>query len=180
MRTWIVLVLSLVASLVVTAAPAQESSHATGAGGAHIDLESVDALVALAASCAALHAAAGELLEREGLNLHAETARRRAQADQVTAMHLLAEDRVAKGATPLELTAYTAQVEQLTAAARDRMTAILTHTDPALFESEEQVCSSLIPLEDEVLAKLTADLGPAPGALAAFDQSSSSTTISTR
>ena len=184
MRTWIVLPLSFVARSLrcssrrprprkkarMRPAPAVRASTSSPS----------PPLVALVASCAALHAAAGELLEREGLDLHAETARRRAQADQVTAMHLLAEDRVAKGATPLELTAYTAEVEQLTAAARDRMTAIVTHAEPGLFEREEQVCSSLIPLEDEVLAKLTADFGPAPGAFAAFDQSSSSTTISTR
>jgi len=172
MRTWIV----LVGSLVMAAAPAQESSPASQ----RIDLDSVSALVAAVASCAALHVAAAEVLDREGLTAHAETARRRAQADQVTAMHLLSEDRVAKGGPPLELTAYTAQVEQLTAAARERMTAIVTHTDASLFEREEEICASLIPLEDEILANLAADLGPAPDPFAATDQSSSSTTISTR
>jgi hypothetical protein len=169
MRTWIV----LVGSLVMAAAPAQESSQ-------RIDLESVAALVAVVASCAALHAAAADVLDNEGLLAHAETARRRAQADQVTAMHLLAEDRVAKGGPPLELTAYTAQVEQLTAAARERMTAIVTHTEASQFEREEENCASLIPLEDEVLAKVAADFGSAPGAFAATAMDGGSAAIAGR
>jgi len=119
-----------------------------------IDLDSVTALVVTFASCAALHAAAADVLEREGLPDFAATARRRAQADQLTAMYLLAEDRVAKGGAPRELTSYTSYVEQLTAAAHDRMVALVKDADATGFKREEDYCSSLIPLEDEVVAKL--------------------------
>ena len=41
-----------------------------------VDLDSISALVATFASCAALHAAAAETLERADLRAYAETARR--------------------------------------------------------------------------------------------------------
>jgi hypothetical protein len=97
------------------------------------------------------------VLDRERLPDHAEVARRRANVDQLTAMYLLAEDRVAKGGTRQELTAFTSHVEQLTAAAFARMSAVVASADPSAFRREEDVCESLVPLEDEVLAKLAAD-----------------------
>ena len=152
MRTRIVLITLLCAS----AAPAEEPAAPPTAGGS-IDLDSVAALVATVASCAALHAAAADVLDRERLPDHAAVARRRAHVDQLTAMYLLAEDRVAKGAARQDLTAFTSSVEQLTAAARVRMSAVVANEDPTAFRREEDVCESLVPLEDEVLAKLAAD-----------------------
>ena len=152
MRTGIVLVGLLTAMV----ASAQENGPTAQRVAQRVDLDSVTALVVTLASCAALHSAAAEMLEHE-LPDHAETARRRAQADQYTAMYLLAEDRVAKGGAPRALTSYTSYVEQLTAAGLERMTAILTKGDVAAFQKEEDLCSSLIALEDEALAKIGAE-----------------------
>lgn len=157
MRTGIVL-----AALLSTAvASAQGDSAGDSAVGQQIaqriDLDSVSALVVTVASCAALHAAAAEVLDRERLRDHAETARHRAEVDQLTAMYLLAEDRVAKGGTRQPLTSYTSYVELLTAAARGEMLAIVTNDDAAPFKREEDFCTSLIPLEDEILGKISVD-----------------------
>jgi hypothetical protein len=153
MRTGIVLA-GLVA---VGVASAQESPAARTQVAHRIDLDSVAALVVTVASCAALHAVAAEMLEREHLLEHAATARRRAEVDQLAAMYLLAQDRVAKGGTPEPLTAYTSHVEQLTAAARDRMLTIVTSQDAGPFKREEDFCASFIPLEDEILGKISVD-----------------------
>jgi len=153
MRTWIV----LAGSFAVGVVSAQEIP-ATHTQVAHrIDLDSVAALVVTVTSCAALHAAAAEVLERENLADHAETARRRGEVDQLAAMYLLAQDRVAKGGTPEPLTSYTSYVEQLTAAARERMLAIVTNENIAVFKREEDFCASFIPLEDEILGKISVD-----------------------
>ena len=110
-----------------------------------IDLDSVAGLIATIASCAALHSAAADLLDREKLHEHAATARRRAEVDQLTAMYLLAEDRVAKGASREPLTAFTSAVEQLTAAASDRMGAIVKGEDSARIKREEDFCAVVHP-----------------------------------
>jgi hypothetical protein len=153
MRTGIV----LAGLLAVGVVSAQESPAAHTQVAHRIDLDSVTALVVTVASCAALHAVAAEVLERENLAEHAETARRRGQVDQLAAMYLLAQDRVAKGGTPEPLTSYTSYVEQLTASARDRMLAIVTNEDAAAFKREEDFCASFIPLEDEILGKISVD-----------------------
>ena len=72
-------------------------------------------------------------------------------------MYLLAEDRIAKGGTPQPLTSFTSHVEQLTAAARDRMMALVTDEDVSTFRREEDFCASFIPLEDEILGKISVD-----------------------
>jgi hypothetical protein len=125
--------------------------------GERIDLDSVAALVVTLASCAALHDAAAGVLEREHMRDHAATARRRAEVDQLAAMYLLGEDRVAKGGAAQPFASYTSFVEQLTAAARDRMIAIVTGEDVAPFKREEDFCAALIPLEDEILGKISVD-----------------------
>lgn len=147
MRTWIVLGVWCCSAL----AQAEETAPQ------RIDLDSVAALVATVASCAALHAAAADVLDRERLSDHAEVARRRAHVDQLTAMYLLAEDRVAKGGARQDLGEFSAHVEQLTAAAYARMAAVVASDDPAAFRGEEDVSESLVALEDEVLAKLAQD-----------------------
>jgi hypothetical protein len=159
MRTGIV----LAGLLSVGVASAQETPHAAQPVARHIDLDSVAALVVTVASCAALHSAAATVLEREHLRDHAETARHRGEVDQLTAMYLLAQDRVAKGGAPEPLTSYTSYVEQLTAAARDRMAALVTNADATPFKREEDFCASLIPLEDEILGKISGagELSPA-------------------
>jgi hypothetical protein len=151
MRTGIV----LVGVLCAAAAAAQERAAQPVTG--RIDLDSIAALVVTFASCAALHAAAAEALERAALLPYAATARRRAGVDQLAVAYLLAEDRVAKGGTPRELASFTDYVEQLTAAARERMVAVVEDPDPAAYKREENICASLIPLEDEILSKLGAD-----------------------
>jgi hypothetical protein len=153
MRTGIV----LASVLCLGVASAQETSGAAQHVAHLIDLDSVAALVVTVTTCAALHAAAADVLDRENLRDHAETARRRAEVDQLTAMYLLAQDRVAKGGTPEPLTSYTSYVEQLTAAARDRMLAIVTSEDAVAFKREEDFCASFIPLEDEILGKISVD-----------------------
>jgi hypothetical protein len=158
MRTGIV----LAGLLSVGIASAQETTHAAQ----HVDLDSVAALVVTVASCAALHSAAAEVLDREHLRDHAETARRRGEVDQLTAMYLLAQDRVAKGGTPQPLTSYTSYVEQLTAAARERMAALVSNADAAPFKREEDFCASFIPLEDEILGKISVDGEPSSAASA--------------
>jgi hypothetical protein len=152
MRTWIAPVAWLCASMALA-----EEIAAPAPAALRIDLDSVAALVATVASCAALHAAAADVLERERLPDHAAVARRRAHVDQLTAMYLLAEDRVAKGAARQDLTTFTSSVEQLTAAARVRMSAVVANENPTAFRREEDVCESLVPLEDEVLTKLAAE-----------------------
>ena len=72
-------------------------------------------------------------------------------------MYLLAQDHAAKGGPPRELDSYTSYVEQLTAAARERMVSIVMKEDAAPFKREEAICTELIPLEDEILAKISAD-----------------------
>jgi hypothetical protein len=153
MRTGIV----LAALFSVSVASAQQSPIGHAQVAHRIDLDSVAALVVTVTSCAALHAVAAEVLDREKLHDHAETARRRAEVDQLAAMYLLAEDRVAKGGAPKPLTSYTSYVEQLTAAARERMLAIVTNDDAAPFKREEDFCASFIPLEDEILGKISVD-----------------------
>jgi hypothetical protein len=133
--------------------------------GTRIQLDSVAALVAAVAGCAALHSAAADALERGGLPAYAAVARRRAEVDQLTAMYLVAEDRVAKGGIRRDLTSYTSYVEELTAAARERMTAIVTLEDIARFTKEEDYCASFIALEDDTMSKIGADdsgSSPAP------------------
>ncbi len=159
MRTWIVLL-----GCFLAATAQAEDTGANAHGAQRIDLDSVAALVATLGSCAALHAAAATMLDREHLPDYAETARRRAMADLLAAMYLLREDRVAKGGIPQELVAYTAYVEELTAAAAERVAAIVASGDPAPFKREEDFCGSLIPLEDEILAKIAAETVPAPAA----------------
>lgn len=147
------------------AAAAQEP----GGGQQRVELDSVAALVAAVASCAALHSAAGDALERGGLAAYADVARRRAEVDQLTAMYLVAEDGVAKGGVRRDLTSYASYVEQLTAAAREQMAAIVTLQDIGRFKKEEDYCASFIALEDETMGKIGADdprSNPAPNAVA--------------
>jgi hypothetical protein len=84
-------------------------------------------------------------------------ARRRAEVDQLTAMYLVAEDRVSKGGIRRDLTSYASYVEQLTASARQQMAAIVTLQDIARFTKEEDYCTSLIALEDETMGRIAAD-----------------------
>ena len=150
MRTGIVLV-----SLLAAAGAAAEERATPIAN--RVDLDSITALVVTFASCAALHAAAADALEGANLLPYADTARRRAEVEQLAVTYLLAEDRSAKGGSSLEPASFTAYVEQLTAHAREHMIAIVTNPDPTPYKREEQICSSLIPLEDEILAKISAD-----------------------
>lgn len=120
-----------------------------------IDLESVTALVVTFASCAALHAAAADALEAAGLPAdYSATARRRAEVDQLAVAYLLAQDRIAKGGIAPEPASFASYIEQLTAEASDRMRAIVADANPASYKKEEAICSSLIPLTDEILAKI--------------------------
>ena len=148
MRTGIVL-----ASLLIgTGAVAQE--RAAQPIDNRLDLHSISALVATFASCAALHVAAAKALDEAALHPHAATARRRAQIDQLAVTYLLAEDRAAKGGPAPDPASFTAYVEHLTAQAHGRMLAVVTNPDPAPYKKEEAICSSLTPLEDEILAKI--------------------------
>jgi hypothetical protein len=153
MRTGIV----LVALFSAAAALAQQGPATEQPVAQRIDIESVAALIVTVSSCAALHAAAADVLDRGDLREHADTARRRAEVDQLAAMYLLAQDRVVKGGNALPLTSYTSYVEQLTAAAYDRMAALVTNADTAPFKREEDFCASFIPLEDEILGKISVD-----------------------
>jgi hypothetical protein len=154
MRTRIVLAGLFSFGVAAAQEPLDAAHHAAAA---RIDLDSVAALVVTLASCAALHDAAAEVLDGERMRDHAATARRRAEVDQIAAMYLLGEDRVAKGGAPQPFASFTPYVEQLTAAARDRMVAIVTAGDVARFKREEDFCASLIPLEDEILGKISVD-----------------------
>src|SRR5262245_55688499 len=69
--------IALAAWLLAVTASAQEPGRAPQSG-ARIELDSVAALVAAVAGCAALHSAAAEALERGGLPAYADVARRRA------------------------------------------------------------------------------------------------------
>jgi hypothetical protein len=158
MRTRIVV--AIACALAATGAAAQPPA------GPRIDLDSVAALVAAVAGCAALHSSAADALERGGLAAYADVARRRAEADQLTAMFLVAEDRVAKGGARRDYMSYASYVEDLTAAARAHMAAIVTLQDIDKFTNEEDFCASLVALEDETLAKINAETDArfAPGA----------------
>lgn len=156
----------MAAWLLAATASAQEPSRSESSP-TRVELDSVAALVAAVAGCAALHSAAADALARGGLPAYADVARRRAEADQLTAMYLVAEDRVAKGGVRRDLTSYTSYVEQLTAAARERMAAIVTLQDIARFSKEEDYCASFIALEDETMSKIAAGdprSGASPGA----------------
>jgi len=154
MRTGIVL-LGLLGAAVAVAG--EQPIAVADPAAKRIDLDSIAALVVSVTTCAALHAAAADVLDREHLPQHAETARRRAQVDQVAAMYLLAQDHAVKGGPARELDSYTSYVEQLTGAAHERMVGIVTKEDAAPFKHEEAICTELIPLEDEILTKISAD-----------------------
>ena len=145
----------MVCALIAASAGAQEPRPPQ-----RIDLDSISALVATVAGCAALHSAAADALERGGLPAYADVARRRADVDQLTAMYLVSEDRVAKGGVRRDLMSYASYVEDLTAAAREQMAAIVTLQDIGKFSKEEDFCASLIALEDETLAKIDAESDP--------------------
>lgn len=148
--------IALAGWLLAVQAAAQQPGGGQQPGG-RIELDSVAALVAAVAGCAALHSAAAQALERGGLPAYADVARRRAEADQLTAMYLIAEDRVAKGGLRRDPTSYASYVEQLTAAAKERMAEIVTLQDIARFSKEEDYCASFIALEDETMSKIAAD-----------------------
>jgi len=152
MRTAIVLT-----SLLWFGGAAAQSGVPDSPGSERFHVDSVIDLIVTAASCAALHAAAADALDSAHLDAHAATARRRAEADQLTAMYLLAEDRAAKGGTREPLTRFASDVEQLTAAAYERMRALVTNKDASSFEREEDLCARLIPLEDDILGKIPSD-----------------------
>ena len=118
--------------------------------------DSVTEVVLSVASCAALHVVAMRALTDMGRTVNAETARTRARADQVTAMYLLAQQRIALGGAPQPLASFEPYVQQLMAGAFERMAALIASGDVARFRSEEELCASLLPLEDEVAAKLNA------------------------
>lgn len=143
----------MAAWLVAATAAGQEP----GSAQPRVELDSVAALVAAVAACAALHSAAADALEHGGLPAYADVARRRAEVDQLTAMYLVAEDRVSKGGIRHDLTSYASYVEQLTASARQQMAAIVTLQDIARFTKEEDYCTSLIALEDETMGRIAAD-----------------------
>lgn len=118
--------------------------------------DSVTEVVLSVTSCAALHVVAMRALNDMGRTANAETARTRARADQVTAMYLLAQQRVALGGPPRPLASFEPYVQQLMAGAFERMAALVASGDVARFRSEEEFCASLLPLENEVAAKLNA------------------------
>lgn len=151
MRTGIVLMTLLGA----TAASAQGRAPEPVAH--RIDLDSITALVVQFASCAALHSAAADALERASMVDYANRARQRAEVDQLVVTYLIAEDRVAKGGSRRDPNEFTSYVEDLTAQARERMAAVVTAADPTDYKREESICSSLTPLVDDVLAKLAAN-----------------------
>jgi hypothetical protein len=151
MRTGIVLLGLLCAGI---AAAGEERVAVGDSTATRIDLDSVAALVVSVTTCAALHSAAAEVLDREHLPQHAETARRRAQVDQVAAMYLLAQDHAAKGGPPRELDSYTSYVERLTAAATSEWR--LCDEGRCRPSARGSDRTELIPLEDEILAKISA------------------------
>ena len=118
--------------------------------------DSVTEVVLSVTSCAALHVVAMRALTDMGRTVNAETARTRARADQVTAMYLLAQQRIALGGAPQPLASFEPYVQQLMAGSFERMAALIASGDVARFRSEEEFCASLLPLEDEVAAKLNA------------------------
>jgi hypothetical protein len=118
--------------------------------------DSVAALVVSVTSCAALHVVSMRALTDLGHTANAETARTRARADQVTAMYLLAQERIAMGGAPQPLASFEPYVQQLMAGSLERMAAIISSGDVARFRNEEEFCASLLPLENEVAAKLSA------------------------
>jgi len=118
--------------------------------------DSVAELVVSVTSCAALHVVAMRALTDTGHTLNADTARTRARADQVTAMYLLAQQRVAMGGAPQPLASFEPYVQQLMAGSLERMAALVASGDVARFRSEEEHCASLLPLENEIAAKLGA------------------------
>jgi len=118
--------------------------------------DSVAALVVSVTSCAALHVVAMRALTDIGHTVNAETARTRARADQVTAMYLLAQERIAMGGAPQPLASFEPYVQQLMAGSLEQMAAIISSGDVARFRSEEDFCATLLPLESEVAAKLSA------------------------
>ena len=59
-----------------------------------------------------------------------------------------------------DLMSYGSYVEDLTAAARQQMAAIVTLQDIARFTKEEDYCASFIALEDETMGKIAADDPP--------------------
>lgn len=150
MRTGIV----LLAFCISAAANAQQRAATPVAN--RIDLDSITALAVQLASCAALHAAAADALERASMSDYAARARQRAEVDQLVTAYLLAEDRVAKGGIRREPATFTSYVEELTAQAHERMAAVVAAADPAAYKHEEAICSSLTPLVDEVLPKIGA------------------------
>src|SRR5687768_11148753 len=109
------------------------------------NLDSIAALVQQFASCAALHVAAAERLERAGMLPYAEMARRRAGVDQLAITYLLVEERIAKGGIAREPFSLTPYAEELTAQASDRMAAIVADANPTAYEREEAACSLLTP-----------------------------------
>jgi len=122
----------------------------------HAALDSVTDVVLRVTSCAALHIVAMRALNDTGHSANADTARTRARADQVTAMYLLEQQRVAMGGTPQPLASFEPYVQQLMAGALERMAALVASGDVARFRGEEEFCASLLPLENEVAAKLGA------------------------
>jgi hypothetical protein len=149
MRTGIVLT-----SVVWAAAALGQEPAATPATVAK--LESVAELVQRFASCAALHVAAAERLERAELWQYADMARRRAGVDQLAITYLLAEERIVNGGAARDPVSLISYAEELTAQASDRMAAIVADDDATAYEREEAACSSLTPLADEILAKISA------------------------
>jgi hypothetical protein len=150
MRTWIVLGGVVCAVTALAQEPAAPPAPVT-------NFESVAALVHQFASCAALHVAAAERLERAGMSTYADIARRRAWVDQLAITYLLVEERIANGGIVREFFSLTPYAEELTAQASGRMAAIVADDDPASYGREEAACSSLTPLADEILAKISAD-----------------------
>jgi len=150
--------IALIASLcTVAVTSAEETSGATPSEATkRAAPDSVAALVVSVASCAALHVVSMRALTDTGHVVNAETARTRARADQITAMYLLAQERIAMGGAPRPLSSFEPYVQQLMAGSLERMAALVASGDVARFRSEEEFCVSLLPLENEVAAKLGA------------------------
>ena len=83
--------------------------------------------------------------------------KRRGQAAAVTAMYLLAQERIAHGGAPQPLSSFRPYVEQMISASLERVAAIIKNDDVAQFRSEEETCASLQSLENEVTAKIAAE-----------------------
>ncbi|HUL82860.1 MAG TPA: hypothetical protein VL131_11985, partial [Gammaproteobacteria bacterium] len=107
------------------AASAEETSHAhPNEAPKPAARDSVTEVVLNVTSCAALHVVAMRALNDMGRTANAETARTRARADQVTAMYLLAQQRIALGGPPQPLASFEPYVQQLMAGAFERMAAL--------------------------------------------------------